>query len=233
MVFCRAEGPEVVIAHESEPICQQMGVVLLRAGVRPLRAANGDQARQLLEAFCPPAAILDVGLGGVLAFQLIEHIRRAPSLSATKVLLVASVFKKTAYKRRPASLYGADDYVEQHHIPDMLAPKVLRLIGEPMTRVDPRVDERRAVIAATQGRADLSGSVRMRALAHSIVADIALYYQAEFEKAVRGESADLDSALAEGRRLLEEIVDMSSHAGADPVGEAFAAFIEELRRVAR
>ena len=47
------------------------------------------------------------------------------------VILIASVFNKTAYKRTPHSLYGADDYVEQHHIPDMLPVKLARLIGLP------------------------------------------------------------------------------------------------------
>ena len=50
--------------------------------------------------------------------------RRAPT---TRVVLVASIYNRTGYKRRPTSLYGADDYVEQHHIPDALVGKLERL----------------------------------------------------------------------------------------------------------
>ena len=55
----------------------------------------------------------------------------------------------------------------------------------------------------------------------------------EFEKAVRGQPAELDDALNDGRRLLEEIVDSNTYAGRDPVGEALSAFIEEMQRATR
>jgi len=32
------------------------------------------------------------------------------------------------YKRTPTNLYGADDYIEKHHIPDILVPKLNKLI---------------------------------------------------------------------------------------------------------
>lgn len=231
MVFCDGKGPQVVIAHESEALCRQMGTVLLEVGMTPLRAADGAEVMRLLEAFRPAAVVLDVGLSRVLTFQLVEYIRRTPALKNTKVLLVASVFKKTAYKRRPTSLYGADDYVEQHHIPDMLARKLAKLLEHDIATVDGHVEERRALIEATQARSDLGGALRVRALAHSIVADIALYHQGAFEKAVCGEQSDLEEPLQEGRRLLAEIVeDPTAHGGSDPIGEAFSAFINEMRR---
>ena len=83
----------------------------------------------------PAALVLDVALPAVHAYEIVEEVkRRAPD---TRVVLVASIYNRTGYKRRPTSLYGADDYVEQHHIPDALLVKLERLIG-PAPRVDRR-----------------------------------------------------------------------------------------------
>jgi hypothetical protein len=45
------------------------------------------------------------------------------------VILIASIYDKTRYKRAPLSLYGADDYIEKHHIPDTLAVMIYRLLS--------------------------------------------------------------------------------------------------------
>jgi DNA-binding response OmpR family regulator len=89
--------------------------------------ADGIDAREVLFSDSPPEAlVIDVGLSGEPSYQLVADLR-ARDLPV-KVVLVASVYSKTAYKRRPTSLYGADDYVEQHHIPDMLVNKLVRLM---------------------------------------------------------------------------------------------------------
>lgn len=235
LVFAAPGGPTVLVAHESDEICLQMGHVLVEAGFHAVRGAHGGHVMQLLRQGPPPAAVvLDVGLDEVTTFQIIEYLHNTPELQPVKVVLVASVFSKTAYKRRPSTLYGADDYVEQHHIPDKLAQKVANLLGITQIPLVHSVGERRAVIQAAEPRHDLSGIVRVRALAHSIVADIALYHQAEFEHVVRGEGATrLEDPLNEGRRLLAEMVNPSDYDTQDPIGEAFNAFVDEMRRVTR
>ncbi len=76
------------------------------------------------------------------------------------MVLVASVYNRTGYKRRPTSLYGADDYVEQHHIPDALVGKLERLIGAPPRLAPVAVAhadtaEGREIKQASQERVDL------------------------------------------------------------------------------
>src|SRR5205807_6370680 len=95
--------------------------------------AEGRQASAAL-ARKPSALVLDVALPDVHAFELVEEAHnKAPEI---RVVLVASVYNRTGYKRRPTSLYGADDYVEQHHIPDSLLVKLERLIGPAPRHVD-------------------------------------------------------------------------------------------------
>ena len=232
MLFRPNGGPRVIVAHECETIAQQIGVVLLDAGFAPLRAQYGSQALGLLDRFQPVALVVDVALSDVMSFQLIDHLRRKEELRGVKVVLVASVFNKVAYKRRPTTLYGADDYVEQHHIPDMLPRKLCRLLGMGEPGDGTAHLERCQSIHDGEVRTDLSGSERVRALARSIVADIALYNEAELGKCMQqGNLGPLESALAEGRRLLAEMSPAGDLPAGDPIMEAFEALVEEMRQV--
>jgi DNA-binding response OmpR family regulator len=234
MVFKSSPGPAVLVAHGSEEISQQIGSVLLNAGFAPLRAAHGGQALKLLDRRRPVAAVLDVGLGEVMSFQLIEYVRRHRELNALPVVLIASVFNSAAYKRRPHSLYGADDYVEQHHIPDLLPGKLGQLLHVKAGKDHADVDERRARIHEGEARADLAGVERVKVLARSIVADIALYNEAELATfLVTRELTPLTKALDEGRRLLLEMTNIGDHAGRDPILEAFHAMIARMEAGSR
>jgi len=233
MIFRSGEGPQVVVGHESEEISQQTGEVLLEAGFCPLRAKDGDETIRILDSQKPPAAVLDVALGKVLAFQVIQYLRNRPDLQDTKVVLIASVYSRTAYKRKPQSLYGADDYVEQHHIPDKLTVKLISLLnlGEAEVVRDAEVLKRADMIRVAQQREDLEGVRRVRTVAHNIVADIALYSQSDIEKVVKTGNLDMmGSVLREGRRLLAEMVDVRYIRDADPILDAFQSLIDGMRR---
>jgi DNA-binding response OmpR family regulator len=233
MIFRSGNGPRVVIGHESEDISRQTGEVLIEAGFCPLRAKDGDETIRILESHRPPATVLDVALGKVLAFQVINYLRNRSDLKDTKVVLIASVYSKTAYKRKPQSLYGADDYVEQHHIPDKLTVKLINLLklGEAEAVRDAAVLKRADLIRVAEQREDLEGIKRVHTVARNIVADIALYSQPDIEKTVK--TGDLDTmaaVLQEGRRLLSEMVDVRYIRDADPIMDAFRSLIDGMRR---
>jgi DNA-binding response OmpR family regulator len=233
MIFRSLNGPHVVVGHESEDISQQTGEVLLEAGFCPLRAKDGSEVLKILEIHKPPAAVLDVALGKILAFQVIHYLRAREDLKGTKVVLIASVYSKTAYKRKPQSLYGADDYVEQHHIPDKLTVKLKSLmqLGEEEAIRNAAVLARADKIREAEPRIDLEGLRRVRTVAHNIVADIALYNQSDIEKVVKtGDMDVMASVLQEGRRLLAEMVDIRYIRDADPIMDAFQALINGMRR---
>ncbi len=132
MVFRPSEGPRVLIAHGSEELSASMGALLQTHGFSVFHAVNGNRAMDLLSALRPLALVLDAALDDVLSFQLVEHLRSTADLRAIKVVLVASVYNQSAYKNRPTSLYGADDYVEQQHIQDKLPGKIQSLLGLPV-----------------------------------------------------------------------------------------------------
>ncbi|HSI05257.1 MAG TPA: hypothetical protein VLC93_12300 [Myxococcota bacterium] len=227
-------APRVLVAHESEALLADIAAVLGNAGFAVVPVRDSADAMRLLVETRPDAAVLDVALTTVRAFELIDQVRASADLGTIKIVLVASVYNRTAYKRKPAKLYGADDYVEQHHIIVLLPAKLYDLLGRrgpavafPSNHQDPGLDAPVAIPTTAVSAADAE---RVRALAHSIVADIALYNHVGLESALAGSSDSvLDSALVEGRRVLATMVAEDLWPVADPVREAFDTLITQMR----
>jgi DNA-binding response OmpR family regulator len=233
----------VLVAHDSEPIRGVIGALLVGAGYAVRAVADGATCRLAL-ADAPSALVLDVGLSDVLAFELIEEARkRAPGL---RVILVASVYNRTSYKRRPTTLYGADDYVEQHHIADSLVNKLGALLEGKTPAVTPpgEVAEDETVRRAGTARFDApidsnepDGEALLRAerLARLIVADIALYNgdavaAARLGKGLESLEARLRADLEEGRLLFDLRVPATVRASRDFIGDALAELLREGSR---
>ncbi|MBN1959630.1 MAG: hypothetical protein JW841_01680 [Deltaproteobacteria bacterium] len=226
MVFPQTSDLKVIVAHESENIAARIGFIVAETGLWPMHAPNGAIAMHLLEKKHPHAAVLDVALPEVMSFQIIERIRSRKEFNGIKVILIASVFNHTAYKRRPTSLYGADDYVEQHHVHDLLPEKLCALLQIPA----PSSHEKFKAIDGPDTRNELNRSERILTLARSIAADVALYHQQELSKLSKGERDErLDVAIDEGRRLLADMVGGQAAVQGDPIAEALAAIVAELR----
>jgi CheY-like chemotaxis protein len=224
----------ILVAHESEVIREVIRRVLEAAGWSVEAVATGREASQALGRK-PAALVLDVALPDVHAFELTEEAKE----KGTRVVLVASVYNRTGYKRRPTSLYGADDYVEQHHIPDSLVPKLERLIGAPPKRAAqaaPHADtpEGREIKEAAEAlldpvQDDPQVVARAERLAWLIVSDIALYNGAALDTRHQDKEeleARLRTDLEEGRLLFDLRVPADVRKRRDYIGEA----LERLRR---
>jgi CheY-like chemotaxis protein len=201
----------IVVAHEADDLRDAALRVVRGLGLEGVGVADGESARALVLASPPPAAlVVDVGLPRVLAYQLVDEVRAAGL--PLGVILIASVYSRTAYKRRPASLHGADDYVEQHHLPDQLGEKLLRLLPPGTTTPAAHAaaaaaaahpvhaggsngappglrEESERIRKAGEGRLAFryatpeEAMARARKLAEVIVADLLLYAGAEVDRA--------------------------------------------------
>lgn len=126
----------VVVANESADFCAAVKRILGAEPFTVLCCHDGGEAMALIEKNLPDVVLLDVALPTLYGFEICERIKNNPALSSVKTILVASIYDKTRYKREPQSLYGADDYIEKHHIPDSLATKIYRTVFGQQT-VDP------------------------------------------------------------------------------------------------
>jgi predicted Zn finger-like uncharacterized protein len=149
----------VFVAHESPSFCAAVQKVLSHEpfDVRPFN--DGLQVLEAVRGERPAVVLLDVALPSMFGFEVCENIRADGDLSGVKIILIASIYDKTRYKRMPTSLYGADDYVEKHHIPDELAAKIYRLTAgqQPVEQGAP--EEKPDGQAITEPAADSAGEL--------------------------------------------------------------------------
>lgn len=168
--------------------------------------------------------VFEVGLPDGAGFELIPSARK---LGTEAIIMVASVYRRTCYKRRPSRLYGADDYVEIHHLGDHLPERLRGRLG--LAREEEPKLAMREAFETLQKKGDTRLTVEAPgALASLIVADLLLYNgdvvgEAEtVEAAMSAIEIDLQAA----RRLFLQVQNVD--AGTDPIG---AALVDQLRQL--
>jgi CheY-like chemotaxis protein len=208
--FREAMMPRVVVGHEVPAAARSIASVLRGAGFAPACVRSGEQVLTACDPAMPSpptAVVLDVAIPGVLAFEVIEQLRAHPSTKGIAIVLLASVFERTRYKRRPTNLYGADAYLELHHVPDRLAP----IIEEVRAHKTPGPDRlqapvERARAAGLRGRPDAEDVEAAAALARRLLSDVALYHGDELADGVRRGNpfASLGAAVDNAREMFRE-----------------------------
>jgi CheY-like chemotaxis protein len=220
----------VVVAHDEPEIREPALQVARGLGLEAVGVADGKSALALLDWACPDILLADVGLPDHLGFELVEEVKRLRL--PTRVILIASVYSRTAYKRRPTSLYGAFDYIEQHHIVDQLAGKLWHALeggGEARAR-----DAGEMTLMRERGQIASAGTRRLRydrgtgspaasaeRLARLLVADVLLYGGDQTARWIEA-GADLAAVpgqlaadLEEARRLFDAEVPEPVRSAAD------------------
>ncbi len=133
---------KVLLAHQSPAFCTAVSKVLLSEPFDVTAYHDGQETMAAIEVDKPAVVLLDVALPTMYGFEICEAVRRNPALDGVHLILVASIYDKARYKRAPSSLYGADAYIEKHHIPDSLAPLIYRLVGEEQASKETAADRR-------------------------------------------------------------------------------------------
>jgi len=249
----------VLVAHESAEFCTAVQKVLAPEPFDIISCHDGKEALDLTFRFRPDVVLLNVALPTMYGFQVSEALRGDPRTSGVKIILLAAIYDKTKYKRSPQTLYGADDYIEQHHIPDALAPMIYRLasnakevesangIPETEKEIDTSAtsittkeakdqEKVRKELMANQSAAagDLTGEAckSARQLARSIVSDISLYREAELEEGVRTGKIDeyLGIEIRDGRAIYESRLPGAASYPVDFFEEALTELISQKKR---
>lgn len=231
-------GPRVVVGHTVPSAARTVASVLKEGGYAPVPVKNGEQVLQAIDPALPApceAVVLDVGIGGVLAFEVIEHLRENPLTRELPVVLLASVYERTRYKRRPNQLYGANAYLELHHIPDRLV-RVLDALraGEPVSETWLQAPADRARAAPLRGKPPTLDEEGFKVLARRLLSDVALYHGDEVAKGVaEGDPmAYLSDAIEAARQLFVEVGSTREALFASEL-EDLIARLNERRRVRR
>lgn len=202
----------VLIAYERNEVGQQLVSSIERLGHHTESAADGDQAWALLRSHPYDLLVVDAAITGKPSYEICDAVLSA-NLKA-KIILVASVYRKTRYKRRPSSLYGADDYVEQHHIHDKLPEKIYALLGAPpslseTSHVDPEKIRREGDRRLQEGKSALESRTRLGRLARIVASDMALYNPELIKRAPERFTQQEHQDLAHGESFLLKMLPQS------------------------
>ena len=199
---------KVMVANANPHFCSAIKDFLSGHGLEVVIAKDGVEALQSLEIDIPNVALVDVALPGMYGFEICDFIRTNEKLKGIKIILLASIYDKTRYKRMPTSIYGADDYIEMHHIPDELIPKINSLLGRDRDFVRAPIQMRTAEFEAVIMEETLSQKIKeitaqdikiqvsadkeldkvyeeAKRLARIIASDIILYNQEAVEDGIR------------------------------------------------
>jgi len=250
----------VLVAHESREFCNAVQKVLEPEPFTIISTHDGKEALDIALKLVPDVVLLNVALPTLYGFQVCEALRNDPRTAGIKIILLAAIYDKTKYKRSPQTLYGADDYIEQHHIPDALAAMIYRLAAEakpldagqndlsPVEKVVATSPARLTPAeAATQevARKELrdhhlhepegggdSVAEAARQIARSIVSDISLYREEDLNQALRTGNLEqyLGSELKDGRALYESKLPEGLKPGIDYFEQALNELVEQKKR---
>jgi hypothetical protein len=167
-----------------------------------------------------------------------------------KFILIPSIFDKSKYRREPASLYGADDYIEAQDIPATLMEKINKLLDIPEEAAEkPREEQKTPVAkretpevnpevkeppAETKPPVKSSDALveKARRLSRTIVSDIYLYNSAKMMESIKNGNfySVFAAELREGQKLYENRIPQEIRASGNYYKETIEEFIAKKKK---
>lgn len=129
-------GATILVVEDDPRIVELLHIALGAHGFRVLSALNGDDGWRLVTDETPDLAIFDVRLPRRSGLDLVEAVRREPSLVHLPVILVSALAETEA--RLAGLARGADDYLAKPFSPKELVARVRRLLA--------RAEESRVIV---------------------------------------------------------------------------------------
>jgi predicted Zn finger-like uncharacterized protein len=237
------DGVKVLLGHESSFLGPLVMDLTTRGGMIPYWSKTGAEVVEVVPKVLPSVILLDVALPDAYGFEICRLIRQIDGFASAKIIYLASVYDRTRYKRRPTALYGADDYIEKHHIKDDLVAKIRLLLPRGEAAAVPRPTTAPVTIAAeaSQFRSDeiaptkQAGKSDLLTKAHRfariIVSDIGLYNQEAIDRGlVDGKVREyLAKDLEEGKKLFHSRFPTEALGGEDPLEQAMEDYLGHRR----
>ena len=119
--------PSVVIADDDNDIRQLIAVAVRKAGaVLIAEAGNGAAALAAVRQSPPDLAILDVSMPELSGLDVCRELRRDPSTSSVRILLLSAAVHPAAIEEGLAA--GADAYLTKPFSPRTLATQIRDLL---------------------------------------------------------------------------------------------------------
>lgn len=234
---------KILVAHSNPEILQDIRSVISPLGCEIIAAADGIDAIVKAMKDYPFLTIMEVALPKIYGFEVCKRLKSRPETKDMKFIMIASIYDKKKYRRNPVSLYGADDYIEEHEIPELLLDKTVGLRGyapagspgieAPRSPAEPQVRKEQSETVAREAVSPpdhISTDKKVekaKRLARTVINDIYLYNTAKVEDSIKNGNfyAVFASELREGRKLYENRVSPETRAVSDFFTEAIENFL--------
>jgi predicted Zn finger-like uncharacterized protein len=244
-------GSKILLAHSNSEVVRGTASLLSDKGYTVITAADGIDAMVKAMKEQPFLALLEVALPKIYGFEVCRKIKSRPETKEMKIILVVSVYDKKKYRREPNSLYGADDYLEEHDLLPMLIDKINKLrspqqeektektpppqqpaahAGHPDIRVETSLTQP-ATSTAEGPSAEMIEKAKR--LARTIINDIYLYNSAKADEAIVNDNFYIvfASDIKEGKKLYENRIPLEVRNMNDFYREAIDNFLSARKKV--
>ena len=246
---------KTLIAHSNPSVVENIRTLLAAQGYTTLTSADGIDAMVKALKELPWLGVIEVALPKIYGFEICKRLKSRPETKEMKLILVPSIYDKTKYRREPVSLYGADDYIEEHDLSTKLLDAVRRIqSGAPAetevpqqkssgpSSLDVSPTEKTPQSAFGQPEApttkvlpEVKGdelTERARRLARTIINDIYLYNSAKVDEAVRQDKfyAAFAAEVKEGKKLYDNRIPKDTRDKADFYKEAIDNFLAAKKK---
>jgi predicted Zn finger-like uncharacterized protein len=214
---------KILVAHSSPDTLGKIVAMLTEQGYKVITAGDGIDVMVKALKELPFLSIVEVALPKIYGFEVCKRLKMRAETKEMKFILVPSIYDKTKYRRDPVSLYGADEYIEDHDISTQLIQKIDRLrgtreaeetrepaaaeTGQPATQQpEPTPETVVKVAAAPAPKGDADEKIeRAKRLARTIINDIYLYNSAKLDDSLRNDTFYnvFAAELKEGKKLYD------------------------------
>lgn len=242
---------KILLAHSNSEILKSTASLLSDKGYTVITAADGIDAMIKALKEQPFLALLEVALPKIYGFEVCKKIKSRAETKEMKVMLLASVYDRKKYRREPNSLYGADEYLEEHEISAVLIDKINKLRApeqeEKPERATPagpstlQPAQPEARVATTlRGPAPTEGGIpsdemieKAKRLARTIINDIYLYNSAKADESIKNNNfyTVFASDVKEGKKLYENRISQEVRNMNDFYREAIENFLAARKKV--
>ena len=243
------DNKKILVAHSNPAITEMIESILTASGYKVITSGDGIDAMVKGLQECPFLSIVEVVLPKIYGFEVCKRLKSRPETKEMKFILLTSVYDKTKYRREPASLYGADEYIEDHNISTELMEKVNVLKGmppseqpdtvqpevkkpepkqseKPEPKIEPIVKEQVEIPTADDK------IERAKRLARTIINDIYLYNSAKVDESIKNNNfyAVFATEVREGLKLYENRIMQEIRSKGDFYREAIDNFISAKKK---
>lgn len=246
------DNNKILVAHSNPALMDKIIALLTKEGYQIITASDGIDAMVKAMKELPFLTIIEVALPKIYGFEVCRRVKLRSETKEIRVILVASVYDKKRYRREPESLYGADDYIEEHHISEFLLSKINALRGvkpeekkEEIEKPEEKLIQKKEEVFEQKVEPQITTQQvitempllderieKAKRLARIIVSDIYLYNTMKVEESIRNGNfyTAFAKEIKEGLKLYENRVSQEVRAISDFYKEAIEGFIENKKK---